>query len=319
MTVLKHLASDLKNCGILITGGSGFFGRSICEELTSLNKENNLGMKIYALARNPLAIEGVEFVSHDVRKPFHFDIQVDYVIHAATPVMQTNNTFDEMMDIIVNGTKNAFDFAIKAKAKKFLLISSGAVYGEQLDVELIAENQVFSAPIYDMKSAYTSGKRFSEMLAFDLAKQSGMHLNVARCFAFSGKRLPLDQHLAIGNFVNDAINGRTIEIKGDGTSTRSYMDAEDLVEWLMTILVKAPTGEVYNVGSDQGVSIKDLADLIAKHSGVDVVVHGKAQDGGKRHRYVPSIKKAKEELGLKLKLSLDESIKKMIEFNKRKK
>lgn len=321
MTVLKDLANDLKGKSLLVTGGSGFFGKSICERLTELNQQYDLGIKIYALARNPLPLDGVEFISQDVRKEFNFNLQVDYIIHAATPVVQTGNSFDEMMDIIVNGTKNTFDFAVKAKCKKFLLISSGAVYGEQPDdVEQVSENQVFHGPFYDNKSAYTTGKRFSEMLAFDLSRKVGMHLNIARCFAFSGKHLPIDQHLAIGNFVNDAINRRTINIKGDGTAIRSYMDAEDLVDWLMTILIKAPQSEVYNVGSDQGLSIQDLATTIAKHAnGVEVTVHGKALDNSRRHRYVPSIKKAQKELGLKLNLSLDESIQRMIEFNKRKK
>ncbi|MGZ3787951.1 MAG: NAD-dependent epimerase/dehydratase family protein [Bacteriovorax sp.] len=317
----EEMAQALKGKSLLITGGSGFFGKNLCEALNRLNKDESLGMTIYALARNPVHFEGIKFLQHDITAPLPFDLKMDYIIHAATPVTGPASGFDQTMDIIVNGTKHALDFAEKCECSKFLLISSGAVYGEQPQSLLkIPEDHAIKGSFFDFKSAYGTGKRISELLALDWARKSGIHLNIARCFAFSGRHLPIDQHLAIGNFIRDAIYGNAINVQGDGSAVRSYMDADDLVTWLLTILLRAPKNEIYNVGSDQEISIKDLAMKISGHVfGVSVSIQGAPEGSGKRSRYVPSIEKAKSDLGLKINISLDESIQRMIEFNMGKK
>lgn len=308
---LDELASQLQGKSILITGGSGFFGKNLCEALKPL------GTKIYAMARNPVAQEGIHFIQHDVTKPFNFDTKIDYMIHAATPVTADDN-FEKNIDIIINGTKNALDFAKKINCSKFLLVSSGAVYGEQPEeLAKIPETYIIKEAFFDFKSAYGTGKRISELLALDWARRTGKNLTIARCFAFSGRHLPLDQHFAIGNFVSDALTTKTINIKGDGSARRSYMDADDLVVWLMTILLHGESGEAYNVGSDNEISIKDLAQKIAEHvPGTKVHIQNGQNISSKRNKYIPSIEKAKTKLNLDIKINLDESIQKMIGFNR---
>lgn len=310
------LTSGLKNNSILITGGSGFFGKNICEYLVKLNQENNLGMKIYSLARTPIQQEGVHFIQHDVTRPFLFDLNIDFLIHAATPV-GSDDDFNKNIDIIVNGTKNVLQFAEKAKVKKLLLVSSGAVYGQQpSELEAFDEDYIAKEPFFDFNSAYTTGKRIAELLALDWSRRTGKHLNIARCFAFSGRHLPLD-HLAIGNFVRDALLQKVIKVKGDGTAIRSYMDEDDLVVWLLTILVRADNREIFNVGSDQEICMKDLAHTIAELvSGTSVVIQNENISSEKRNRYIPSINKAKLKLGLALVVELKDSIQKMIDFNR---
>lgn len=313
MMTLQKLIEQLKGKKILITGGSGFFGKSFCEALASQ------GTDIYVMARNPIVKNGISFIPHDVTKPFDFDVKVDYIIHAATPAIEVDKKdFEKTLDVIVNGTKNALDYAEKINCKKFLLVSSGAVYGEQpSDMDKIPEFYEIKDAFCDFKSAYGTGKRISEVLARDWNNRTGKNITIARCFAFSGRHLPINQHFAIGNFVRDALTSKVINVKGDGTSVRSYLDADDLVLWLLAILLYGESGEAYNVGSDVEISIKDLANKVAGLvPGTKVVIQNKADASLKRSKYIPSIEKAKTELALDVNVDLDESIKKMIEFNR---
>lgn len=315
---MDELLKDLKGKSILITGGSGFFGKNLCSALVSLNASQNLNLKIYALARTPVIQEGVHFIQHDVTQFFSFNESIDLIIHAATPVVSEDSHFEKTIDIIVNGTQQCLRFAELVNCKKFLLVSSGAVYGEQPEeLKSIPEDYTAKDLFYNFKSGYTTGKRISELMALDWAKRTGQNLTIARCFAFSGKHLPLDQHLAIGNFVGEALRNKIINIKGDGRSIRSYMDADDLVLWLLTILLKGENGEAYNVGSDQEMTIKELAYKIAeKFPQTKVVIQNSESEKSRRSKYVPCIEKAKNQLNLKINVSLENSILKMIDFNR---
>jgi dTDP-glucose 4,6-dehydratase len=313
MMTLEKIAEKLKGKKILITGGSGFFGKSFCETLATY------GIDIYVMARNPVMKNGVSFIPHDVTKPFDFNVKVDYIIHAATPAIDIDKKdFEKTLDIIVNGTKNALDYAEKINCKKFLLVSSGAVYGEQpSEMDKIPESYVNKDSFFDFKSAYGTGKRISELLALDWNHRTGKNVTIARCFAFAGRHLPINQHFAIGNFVRDALANKVINVKGDGTSVRSYLDADDLVLWLLAILLHGESGEAYNVGSDVEISIKDLANIVALQvPGTKIIVQNKAELSGKRSKYVPSIEKVKTDLQLSVNVDLNKSIKKMIEFNR---
>lgn len=303
---------------ILITGVTGFVGKNICEFLVHLNAEHGLGMEIAGIGRKPFAMTGVTYYSHDVLQPFTLNLNFDYIIHAATPVTKVTDSEKEILDIIVKGTQNILDFARRAKASHFLLISSGAIYGEVPEsISLIPET---FKPASALTSSYAKGKQESESLALSFLAENDMVLNIARCFAFSGKHLPLDAHFAIGNFVRDALNNQPIHVIGDGSAIRSYMDVDDMVNWLLTILLH-DKNDIFNVGSDQGVSIKELAYEVASQADkldakLDVIIESKASAGVKKNVYVPSIAKAREVLGLKLEISRESSIKKMLEFNR---
>jgi dTDP-glucose 4,6-dehydratase len=165
----------------------------------------------------------------------------------------------------------------------------------------------------DPNSAYGEGKRVGELLCATAHKEHGVETTVARCFAFVGPHLPLDAHFAIGNFIRDAIKGEPIKVK-DGTPYRSYLYAADLAIWLWTILFAGWSCHPYNVGSNQGLPISDLAKLVALQLQVfprpDVVTFGESGDIAASPRYIPGITRAKEELGLAVEVSLDHAIQK---------
>jgi nucleoside-diphosphate-sugar epimerase len=125
-----------------------------------------------------------------------------------------------------------------------------------------------------------------------------------------GPHLSLDAHFAIGNFIGDCLEGRPIEIRGDGTACRSYLYTADLAIWLWTLLVRGESCRAYNVGSECGLSIAELAGAVAAElaPGAGIRVLGVPRPGVPPDRYVPSTARARAELGLEERIPLEEAI-----------
>jgi dTDP-glucose 4,6-dehydratase/UDP-glucose 4-epimerase len=156
-------------------------------------------------------------------------------------------------------------------------------------------------------------KRTAEFLCAYYAHAHCLNYSVARCFSFVGPFLPLDIHYAIGNFIGQTLFESEIAVKGDGSPVRSYLYMADLVVWLLTLLLKGRNGQIYNVGSDQAVSIRDLArlvrDVVSPHKPVRVLGQSNASVGNAvRNRYVPDIARARRELGLEVWTPLSDAI-----------
>ena len=136
---------------------------------------------------------------------------------------------------------------------------------------------------------------------------------IARCFAFVGPLLPLDAHFAAGNFVRDALCGDEIHVEGDGTPYRSYQYPADLAAWLWVLLTRGESCRAYNVGSEESVSIRQLAGAVAGAARAighapSVTVTRQPNPAAPPARYVPSTARAREELGLASWITLDEAL-----------
>lgn len=299
-----------------MTGGTGFLGRSVLQALgghatlTVLSRDPDTFLHKHPRFR---ALRGLSFVQGDVRS-FDFPAgHYSHVLHAATDTQAGPTDAVRLHDEIVQGTRRVLDFARVCGAQRFLLTSSGAVYGPQsANVDRITESDLHAPSPLDAGSVYGQGKRVAEHLCSLYHAQYGLHCTVARCFAFVGTHLPLDGRYALGNFIRDALAPDCAEIlvQGDGTPVRSYLHADDLVHWLLAILARGASCRAYNVGSDQAISIADLAclvrDLLAP--GKPVRVSRQAADNVDRSRYVPSISRARNELGLDVRIPLADAI-----------
>lgn len=294
---------------ILLTGGTGFFGKSIMDYYLRHECNNNyivLSRKPEVfISQNPqfAGSKHFSFLQGDVRNfQIPDSLLIDRIIHAATPADDTIND-NEMRSIIIDGTAHVLDIAKSKRVKRLLYISSGAVYGKQPDdVERIPETQ-------KCEPLTVYGK--SKLEAEKMCLTSGIETIIARCFAFVGKYLPKDKHYAIGNFISDCLHDRSITIQGDGTAMRSYLYADDLVEWLMTAFENGIAGRVYNIGAETAYSIREIAEHVKSALGTGNSIHmlGKTQQHGKVSRYIPDVSRIKSELNVKEKYSFDEMIK----------
>ena len=253
-------------------------------------------------------LSNVEFTAGDVRNFAFPEEHFDCIIHAATPAVTTLAP-GEMRSIIIEGTERVLQFARKCGAERLLFTSSGAVYGPQ-DPEC---HNVPEDYLCNPVTEYGIAKLEAEKMCI----ASGIPTLIARCFAFAGPRLNKDIHFAIGNFIRDGELGRDIIIRGDGTPYRSYLYADDLVEWLFTILEHGVPSRPYNVGSPEGLSIADLAGVVAScfANPPQIKILTPPVPGALPARYVPDTSRAEKELGLKVKTPLPEAVKKMINFD----
>jgi dTDP-glucose 4,6-dehydratase len=235
-----------------------------------------------------------------------------HVLHAATdstfgPRLTPLQRFKQ----IVEGTRNILDLAVATGARRFLLTSSGAIYGPQPpELEAFPEDWPGAPPLAEPATAYSQAKRAAEHLCALYQDAHGIEAVVARCFAFVGPDLPLNAHFAIGNFIRDALTADAITVSGDGTPLRTYLDQADLAHWLFTLLDQGRPGQAYNVGSDEVISIANLAHLVREILAPEKAVQilGQPDPGAARNRYVPDICKARKELGLDVTIALDEAI-----------
>ena len=306
---------------IFITGGTGFFGKSILDyrmrhpdfladaDITILSRHPDA-----FVAANPKLAQqpGVRFVAGDVRTFSTTDFtdytDFDTIIHAATAAVTTLSD-DEMYSTIVDGTRNVLAFAKACGAKRLLFTSSGAVYGPQ--TTSVAEDAA-TIPT----TAYGRGKLAAEQLCL----ASGIPTLIARCFAFTGPYLNRRIHFAIGNFIQNCLDNKPIVIKGDGTPLRSYLYADDLVEWLFAILDRGEPGRPYNVGSPHGLSIRELAETVRSALGTTnalQILGASSNNQTIKHPnkqtiqpsvYVPDTHRTMAELGLKVRVALPEAI-----------
>jgi len=265
----------------------------------------------------------VETVPWDVTSDSVPNLQVDAVIHAATPASAELNARSPrlMFDQIVEGTRRVVEFCAKQPdPPRLIFTSSGAVYGEMpAEITAWTEDSKFAADPLDAKNAYASGKRIAEEL-FVLAGREGVcRPTIARLFAFSGRHLPLDKHFALGNFVRDALDGGPIRVRGTGTAVRSYLDGDDMATWLLLALFsETSVDKVIHVGSDHAIMISELAHLVADRAGIDrqaeerVVIEGRTTAIDGRDRYIPSTRVTRTLLGVTEVTSLGESIDEML-------
>lgn len=317
---LQHV-SALAGQHILITGCTGFFGKWLLATLAAINLKG-AGITVTVISRSPESFLAgyaeyktypwLFWLKSDVRslRSLPMERPVNLIIHAATDTSAVAHSDAlGMFDTIVEGARQILDLAIRTGASRILFTGSGAQYGAIDAGQPVSEDARHACESNVVTSVYAEAKRVQETLAAIYAARHGVEVVFTRCFAFAGPGIALDGHFAIGNFVRDALWRDELVLQSNGQAVRSYLHGADLATWLLTLLVKGRNAEAYNVGSDQALSIVELARRVVAciAPGKLVRVLGHESPGQPRSYYVPDIGKARA-LGLDIWTSLDDSI-----------
>ena len=313
---------------MLITGGTGFFGKSILRYLYQLD---DIGTKITVLSRDPGVFESshpelfkkVGWLEGDIvdLNSLPRDRTFSSILHAAAESTRGLELRPiERFSQIICGTENVLRLAVEVGANRFLYVSSGGVYGHVgSHIEKVSE--VYSGPLdtLDSKNTYSLAKRTGEHLCHIFGEEYDLDVVTARCFSFLGPDLPMNVHFAAGNFMRDAIKGEKIVVHGNGKALRSYLDQEDLARCLLMLLDFGSPSKAYNVGSDQPISIADLAvmirDIVAPEK--EVVIQDLAPASSTRSFYVPDVSRIRHDLGFLPRYELRDAIIRMATALKR--
>ncbi len=288
--LFKESLKELKNADILVTGGTGFFGKNLIDFFNKYKRtypDNSL--KVTILARNRIETH-FSFINSDICSLNIEDHPYTHIIHAATS--STEHYPQITANTIIDGTRNILDYAKRNKVPNFLFISSGIVTKKDIDRT-------------DHRYTYYQSKRTAEMYVNMYSEY--MHTKIARCYAFVGPHMQFNKHFAIGNFIHDALFKGEITVTRDGP-VRSYLHSQDLVIWLLEILFRG--NGIYDVGSDVGRITLDNAKIVAKVIGKMTGKTIKIIENRSYHHdyYVANIDRANNELGLKVNINFEEAI-----------
>lgn len=320
---------NLKNEKILITGGAGYIGSWLIEMINYLNTNFSFNTSAYIL--DPKASELkkshphlftsnlIEIINQDVRQLAELPKDTTWIIHAAaTPDnrIHLSNPLS-VIDTIVGGTGRILEVAtLLPELKKFVNLSSGLVYGRHnLSADLISENSQCNLNCSSVIASYAESKRIAETITHVYRSQFRMPIVNLRPFAFIGPYQLLDRPWAINNFLKDALNGGPIRILGNENTIRSYMYPTDMAYWILHSLTNADDGLTINLGSPEGRSLRNVAEVISRNlSSNPAILSNTSQQDSFASSFVPSTDKARETLGLELTVNFENAIKKTINW-----
>lgn len=324
--------SPLRDQTVVIAGGTGFVGAWLAEMIACLNDDFSFRCRLVLLARGTEGFAAAwphlarrrdfKLLRADVRHLAELPRETNWLIHAAaTPDNRYHASSPvETMTTIVEGTANvvrALDPL--SDLRRMLYLSSCYVYGAQpTEVPALSENFPGAPPLASTAAAYGEAKRCAETLCASARSQRRLPIATVRPFAFLGPYQALDRPWAANNFLQDALSGRPIRIQGDGETVRSYMYGSDLAYHLLRILTSEGPDGVWNVGSPQGVSLRELATIIARQlkPAPEIRLNAASQGGVPRTRLVPDTSAVSRAFGLHCQVSLEQAVERTLSWNR---
>ena len=300
---------------ILITGGSGFVGSYLCENLI------NDGHKIIVIdnlltgstenINNLMDNENFSFIEHDVQNHIEIEDKVDYVLHfasAASPKAYTEHPVNTLKAGSV-GTINTLGLAKKHDAE-YLLASTSEVYGDPL---ISPQNEEYWGNVNPNgeRSMYDEAKRFAEAAVATYSRSYDLKTKIVRIFNTYGPRMQLNDGRVVTNFIVQALRNENITIYGDGSQTRSFSYVEDTVAGIIS-LMNSSEYDVFNIGNPNEMTVGQLAEKIIEltDSTSKIKYLELPNDDPKQRK--PDITKAKTKLNWEPKVNLEEGLTKTI-------
>lgn len=305
---------------VLVTGATGFIGSWLTESLV----KNGSDVTMLVNEGDPFEIDAVKHLKKDI-KIVYGDIRnkelvarivkkFEIICHlaAATQVLYSIKNPEEALSVNLWGTFNILEGMRKSAAKPFLIfVSTDKVYGEPIHLP-IKEDHPLSA-----KSPYDASKVAADRLVYAYYTTYGINATILRWSnAYGGRDANLLR--VIPDFVNSVINKRPLVIRGSGEHIRDFLHVDDVVRAILLVgeNQKVTNGEVFNLGTNKPISVKDLAHLVIKitgHNEVKPVILGKSTPGEIDRQYL-SYEKANRILGWKPQVDLQTGIKRTLDW-----
>ncbi len=316
----------------LITGGAGFIGSHLAETLLERNEE------VFIL--DDLSTGTFYNIAHLEDHPkFHYEIdtvldaeivdklvsQVDVVYHlaAAVGVEYIIDNPLKMLQVNIRGTENVLDSANRGK-KKVVIASTSEIYGKNNTIPFKESDDRLLGSTTISRWGYSTSKAVDEFLALAYWRMKKLPTVIIRFFNVIGPRQTGDYGMVVPKFVKQALLGHPIYVYGDGNQSRCFGYIDDIVDGINKLAHHSEAvGEIFNLGSDQEIMIKELAtlvrDLVDSDSEIEFIPYEKAYEQGfeDMSRRVPDLTKVQNLIDYNPKTSLEEMIRKIIEFYER--
>ena len=316
---------------ILITGGAGFIGSHLADALLAR------GHEVYVI--DDLSTGSIDNIRHLMDNPkFHYRIDtimdmmlmadlvkvVDQIYHlaAAVGVQYIIDNPLESLTTNVRGTEIILELANKKKQKVFVA-STSEVYGKHNKFPLSEEDDSIIGKTKISRWSYACAKMLDEFLALAYFREKALPVVIGRFFNVCGPRQSSRYGMVIPRFVKQAMMGNSISVYGDGQQSRCFAHVSDVVEGTIRLMEKDEcVGEIFNIGSDEEISIESLAKRILEKTGskseIEIIPYEKAYERGFEDmmRRVPSLQKIIDAVGYERKFDLDSIIENVIKFNK---
>lgn len=320
--------NKLRNRTVIFSGATGMIGRYMVDLIMKQNAETDLNCKIIALGRNENKAKKrfgnyfesplFRFVKGDITKPLQID-NVDkdaYVIHGASTTHPRAYSTYPISTVLSNieGTRNLLNLSKKIKAKRFCLLSSVEIYGENRgDVAKFNEDYCGYINCNTLRAGYPEAKRVSEALCQAYMKEENLEVSIVRLARSYGPTMLMSDSKALSQFIKNGLNEENIVLKSKGTQYFSYVYVGDAVYGILQCLTNGVNGEAYNIADDQSnIHLKDLAQKIAELSDVKVVFdlpdEQEVQGYSKASQALLTTDKARE-IGFKSQRNIDDGLK----------
>ncbi len=302
---------------ILVTGGAGFLGSFLCEQLLARGHEVLCVDNFFTGRRRNIAHlldhPGFELMRHDITFPLY--VEVDEIYNLACPASPIHYQFDPVQTTktSVHGAINMLGLAKRVKAK-ILQASTSEVYGDPT-VHPQHEDYWGNVNPIGPRACYDEGKRCAETLFFDYWRQHKLKIKVARIFNTYGPRMHPNDGRVVSNFIVQALLNRPLTVYGDGSQTRSFCYVDDLIDGLIRLMDTPDhiTGPI-NLGNPSEYTILELAKKIIDKTGSRSKIEFRPLPENDPAQRQPDITRARELLGWQPRIGLDEGLVRTIAY-----
>ncbi len=301
----------------VVTGGAGFLGSHLCDRLLAEGMEvvciDNLLTGSIANVEHLFGVSGFTFEKYDVTNYIHVPDRVDFVLHFASPASPIDYLELPIQTLKVGslGTHKALGLA-KAKGARFLLASTSEVYGDPL-VHPQPESYWGNVNPVGPRGVYDEAKRFSEAMTMAYQRFHGVSTRIVRIFNPFGPRMRAHDGRVVPAFISQALAGEPLTVFGDGSQTRSFCYVDDEIEGIVRVLF-SEIGDPVNLGNPAEMTVREFAEAIRRLVGTSVPIEFRPLPVDDPRVRQPDITLARTRLGWEPRVSLEEGLRRTIEY-----